>query len=145
LYASFEDLYPQRSKKPRAEILSDFKSIVVGSGFGLRLRGIATESDDTHFTILVKRVVSPESECRRLRLRYALSEREAAVLMMLRKRMSDKEVAAQLSISLGTVRHHLRQLASKLAVAGQSEVRRFTQGPESRVGASGSRSPARPR
>jgi DNA-binding CsgD family transcriptional regulator len=91
------------------------------------LRGIAIESDDTRFTILVERVVSPQSECQRLRFRYALSEREATVLMMLRKRMRDTEVAAQLSISPTTVRVYLRQLASKLAVTGQSEVRRFAQ------------------
>jgi transposase len=97
------------------------------SGFALRLRGIATESDDGCFTILVERVVSPQSECQRLRFRYALNEREATVLMMLGKRMSDKEVAAQLSISPSTVRQYLRQLASKLAVSGQSGVRSFAQ------------------
>jgi len=97
------------------------------SGLVLRLRGIATESDDACFTILVERVVSPQSECQRLRYRYGLSEREAAVLMLLRKRLSDKELATQLGISPGTVRHYLRQLASKLAVNGQSGVRRFAQ------------------
>jgi len=97
------------------------------SGFVLRLRGIATESDDACFTILVERVVSPQSECQRLRFRYGLSEHEATVLTLLQKRLSDKELATQLGISPGTVRQYLRQLASKLGVSGQSAVRRFAQ------------------
>jgi len=58
---------------------------------------------------------------------YDLSRREQEVLGLVAEGFSDKEIAAHLTISLHTVKTHLRNILSKLQVSGRREAARIAR------------------
>ena len=50
-----------------------------------------------------------------------LSEREAAVLALLPSLLSAREIAAELTVSVNTVKTHIRAIYAKLGVASRRE------------------------
>lgn len=58
---------------------------------------------------------------------YDLSRREQEVLGLVAEGFSDKEIATHLTISLHTVKTHLRNILSKLQVSGRREAARIAR------------------
>ncbi|MHB0923424.1 MAG: response regulator [Bellilinea sp.] len=58
---------------------------------------------------------------------YELSRREQEVLGLVAEGCSDKEIATRLTISLHTVKTHLRNILSKLQVSGRREAARIAR------------------
>jgi ATP/maltotriose-dependent transcriptional regulator MalT len=56
-----------------------------------------------------------------------LTQREREVLSLVAAKMSDKEIAESLSISLNTVKTHLRNILSKLHVNSRREAARLAR------------------
>ena len=64
----------------------------------------------------------PDPLPRRFRSDRILTYRERDVLLLLEKRYSNKEIAATLVISLGTVHTHVRNISDKLGVHGRRAI-----------------------
>lgn len=64
----------------------------------------------------------PDPEIEDIRLRFGLSPRQAEVAALLARRMTDKEIAAQLGVSRHTARRHVELVLIRLRVHGRAEV-----------------------
>ncbi len=64
--------------------------------------------------------IQPESVAQQS-LPEPLNERELAILKFMAVRLSNREIASELYISVNTVRWHAHNLFSKLGVGGRSE------------------------
>lgn len=63
------------------------------------------------------------SDLHALQTRFDLTRREAEVASLLAQRMSSKEIAARLGISVHTARRHTEQVLAKLGVRSRKDVR----------------------
>lgn len=71
--------------------------------------------------VLLRRLSTLASEREPVRKELVLTTREAQILQMLRVGMSNREIAAQLSIAVHTVKNHVHSLLSKLGVTTRAE------------------------
>ncbi|MBV8054383.1 MAG: helix-turn-helix transcriptional regulator [Deltaproteobacteria bacterium] len=106
---------------PTAEIVSYRAGII------LRLQGYVTAgaSADSMFVVLVEQIEPEEFFHRRIMYRYGVSPREAEVLGFVRNNVPTSRIAAELGISLVTVKTYIRQIISKLEVDNLSALRAF--------------------
>jgi len=97
------------------------------AGIILRLRGYvaAGASARSVFVVLVEQIESEEFFHQRIMYRYGVSPREAEVLAFVRNNVPTGRIAAELGISLVTVKTYIRQIISKLEVDNLSALRAF--------------------
>jgi DNA-binding CsgD family transcriptional regulator len=97
----------------------------------LRLRGYVTAgaSASSPFVVLVEQIEPEEFYNRRIMYRYGLSPREAEVLTFVRNNLPTGRIAAELGISLVTVKTYIRQIIAKLEVENLSALRVFGLNP----------------
>jgi two-component system nitrate/nitrite response regulator NarL len=70
---------------------------------------------------LLRRVGSLAAECRREPATTTLTPRQAEVLDLLEEGLSNKQIAAQLSIELATVKNHVHSILDRLHVTRRAE------------------------
>lgn len=89
-------------------------------GTKLRLLGIL-EADEHFRFCIVERAAGPDRT--ELRRQFGLTEREADVAMMLAERLTNREIARALRVSVHTVRRHVEHILAKLDVHSRKDVR----------------------
>ena len=118
----------QRSTNSNNDIGAPAAQIVsYRAGIILRLRGYVTAgaTGGSVFVVLVEQIEPEEFFHQRIMYRYGLSPREAEMLAFLRNRVPSARIAAELGISLVTVKTYIRQIISKLEVSNLSALRAF--------------------
>jgi transposase/DNA-binding CsgD family transcriptional regulator len=100
------------------------------TGVTLRLRGFASnlEDDSVHLTVLIELGETEELLRQRLAARYALSPRQAEVLMLLRRGASSRELAERLRTRPSALKSSQRELRLKFDLPDQSSLREFARG-----------------
>ena len=68
----------------------------------------------------------PDTTAESIAARWRLSAREAEIGVLLARRLSDKEIAETLGISVWTVRAHVRHIFAKVGVSTRSELGQVT-------------------
>ena len=86
-------------------------------------------------------VIAPEAEAlptaAAIRLRYLVTQREAEVALLIARRLSGPEIAAELGLSIHTVRRHTEQVLGKIGVNNRLAVRSELAGLAESAAASG--------
>ena len=101
-------------RSPPDETVSDWEKRTAGWVTGLRLAIHTLGPSDE--------VEKKSNKDERLDWREVLTNREFEVLLLLQKRLRDKEIADQLCISTETVKSHLKNLYSKLHATDRRDV-----------------------
>jgi DNA-binding CsgD family transcriptional regulator len=99
------------------------------SGAILRLRGFATNlvGDRGHFTVLIELGETENLLRQRLAARYALSPRQADLLMLLRRGVTTSEAANRLQARPSALKSLWRELRLKLDLPDQRSLREFAR------------------
>ncbi len=88
--------------------------------------GLSDESCGPSSNVLVtleRRAPKPPS-VHALRVRFRLTLREAGVTLLLAQRKTNAEIAATLSISTHTARHHTERVLAKLGIRSRQQVQK---------------------
>lgn len=88
------------------------------SGFEVKIEGGALV---VTIPIIVDSVIVERSEAQK-KLTSTLPPRALEVFQLIRRRMCDKEIAAELNISTGTVKAHKKLIFHKLGCASRAEL-----------------------
>lgn len=64
-------------------------------------------------------------QSRKIAYKKVLTSQEQNILELMQKKMSNKEIAASLFISLSTVKTHINSIYSKLSISSRSEIDKF--------------------
>jgi len=99
------------------------------SGAVLRLRGFASNliGDSGHLTVLIELGETESLLRQRLAARYALSPRQAELLMLLRRHASTREAAARLAARPAALKSLMRELRLKLGLPDQRSLSEFAR------------------
>jgi transposase/DNA-binding CsgD family transcriptional regulator len=99
------------------------------TGAVLRLRGFASSlaANSAHLTVLIELGETENLLRQRLTVRYALSPRQAELLMLLRRNASTREVADRLQARPAALKSLMRELRLKLDLPDQRSLREFAR------------------
>jgi transposase/DNA-binding CsgD family transcriptional regulator len=97
------------------------------TGAMLRLSGFASDLGDGHFTVLIELGETEDLFRQRLMARYALSARQAQMLILLRRGATTSAIAARLQAQLSGLKSSLRELRLKFDLPDQSSLREFAR------------------
>ncbi len=99
------------------------------SGAVIRLRGFASDviGDSGHLTVLIELGETESLLRQRLTARYALSPRQAELLMLLRRHVSTREAADRLQARPAALKSLLRELRLKLDLPDQRSLSEFAR------------------
>jgi transposase len=99
------------------------------SGLTLRLRGLVSylPADGANITVLIEVGEPGRLFLQRLVARYALSERQAELLWLLRQGASGREISAQLQTRRSSLKSSLRELRLKLDLPDLPSLREFAR------------------
>lgn len=102
---------------------SEFSTATQAYTFSASFLGHPHELSERYLLVLVTRRAPAKPTAQQLLFAYGLTEKEAAVALMVFDRLNTEEIAANLSVTTHTVRRHLEKVMQKTGTHSRAEIR----------------------